>query len=856
MQKRKSARKISSPKIVRQLDNAEYFFNRELSWLEFNGRVLEEAQDHSNSILERLKFLTIVSSNLDEFFEIRVAGLQQQAESQPGSRGPDGLTAAQTLAEIARRAGKMVRDQYKCYRESVVPGLTEAGIDLQTVDELSPRAKKWAAEYFAREVFPVLTPLAIDPAHPFPQLLNKSLNLAVVLSISDTPGQLDGLKSDETHEDSRFGVVQVPRVLPRLVALPKEVCPAGRTVYVFQSSIVSEHIGQLFPGLQVEGCYAFRVTRNSELYLDEDEADNLLEAMREQLQRRRRGDAVRLEVQRGCDPQVVEMLLETFELEPIDLYEVDGPVNLPRLMAVYSAEKRPDLKDAPFVTAKPHALRHVETPDDFFAAIRHEDILLHHPYDSFKTVVDFVRMAADDPHVLAIKQTLYRTSGDSPIVRALMRAAENGKQVTALVELKARFDEENNIQWARALEEAGVHVLYGLVGLKTHCKVCLVVRREGGEIRRYLHLGTGNYNQITARLYTDVGFLTARPELGEDAGKIFNLLTGMSQFPGLEKLKMAPFGLHDNFKKLIEREIQHAKKQKKVRPNKGVLSPRIIAKMNALVDPEIIKCLYRASQAGVQIQLVVRGVCCLRPGISGVSENIEVRSIIDRFLEHSRIFYFANGGEEEIYCGSADWMPRNFFRRIEVVFPVEEPKLKARLRDEILGAALADTVKARRIRADGTHERLKPRAGEERVRCQQWLLANAGRYDSAGRFEGEQAIDFLSSRPAAPPATAAESLKNVNVEAAPLIVARAAPQTMAPLSTDGRAGTQADPVLQSLAAQIEAEEGTGDDLKSHAGQTAGEEHERAATTVISDEPVAFDAPPPVAVKSQRRKRKN
>ena len=434
------------------------------------------------------------------------------------------------------------------------------------------------------------------------------------------------------------------------------------------------------------------------------------------------------------------MLLQTFELESLDLYEVDGPVNLPRLMAVYAGEKRPDLKDPSFSTAKPHALRNAETPAQFFDVLRDDDILLHHPYDSFKSVVDFIQMAAEDPQVLAIKQTLYRTSGDSPIVRALMKAAENGKQVTALVELKARFDEENNIQWARRMEEAGVHVLYGLVGLKTHCKIALVVRREGARIRRYLHLGTGNYNPTTARLYTDVGLLTSREDLGNDAAKIFNLLTGMSQFPGLEKLRMAPFGLNLEFKRLIERETAHARRlsrktrtaaksnakssTRSVGNQVSSAPPRIVAKMNSLVDPEIIKALYRASQAGVQVDLIVRGICCLRAGVAGVSDNIRVHSIIDRFLEHSRVFLFGNNGDEEILCGSADWMPRNFFRRIEVVFPVENARLKQRLRDEVLGVALADNVKSRQMQPDGSYSIAPRRADIAPLRSQTWLLAN------------------------------------------------------------------------------------------------------------------------------------
>jgi len=764
------------------LSRPELFINRELSWLEFNQRVLEEAQDATNPLLERLKFLSIASSNLDEFFEIRVAGLQQKAESQPQRTSIDGQTAGQTLEAIGERVRTMVDDQYRCYRDEVVPGLAAHGIDLQTVEDLTEDGRAWVADFFAREVFPVLTPLAIDPAHPFPQLLNKSLNLAVVLSIPDTPGELDGLRRDEHHQPVRLGVVQVPRVLPRLVAVAPACCPPGRRSYVFLSSLISQHIGQLFPGLHVLGCYAFRVTRNSDLYVDVDEADNLLEAVQEQLQRRRRGDAVRLEVQRGCDPAVVEMLLHTFELDPIDLFEVDGPINLTRLMAVYSEEKRAQIKDPAFTPATPAALRQIESAEDLFAAIRHEDILLHHPYEGFKSVTDFIEMAAEDPSVLAIKQTLYRTSGDSPIVRALMRAAENGKQVTALVELKARFDEENNIQWARVMEEAGVHVLYGLVGFKTHCKLALVVRREDHEIRRYVHLGTGNYNDITARLYTDLSLLTARPDIGTDVAKIFNQLTGMSQFPGLEKLLMAPFGLQRDFVRLVEREIEHARRKRRKQ------RPAIIVKMNSLEDPEMIKALYRASQAGVRVDLIVRGICCLRPGVKGVSDNIRVRSIVDRFLEHSRIFYFANNGEAEIYAGSADWMRRNFDQRVEVTFPVEDEALKARLKDEILFAALNDNVKARVLRADGKYVRVKRRADAAPLRAQTWLLDRTAAHNS-----GLDA-SFLASRPAAAPAP----LYPGALRSSPFATTPGAASGYTVHSADGRAGTQGDPVLQSL----------------------------------------------------------
>ncbi len=768
-----------APKNVSDLDAPQWFQNRELSWLEFNQRVLEEAQDEANPPLERLKFLAIVTSNLDEFFEIRVAGLQRQSETRPDVAEIDGLGASDSLDAIAARAKKLVGDQYACYRDQVVPALSSAGIDLFTVDELDERGRAWAANYFAGEVFPVLTPLAVDPAHPFPQLANKSLNLVVELHVSNREGEMDGLRRDEDHVEFRLGVVQVPRILPRLISVPGEFAPQGRKIYLFLSSLISAFIGQLFPGLEVRGCYAFRLTRNSELFLDEDEADNLLEAMQEQLARRRKGDAVRLEVQRGADPAVVSLLLETFELDAVDLYEVDGPINLTRLMAIYGSENRADLKDAPFTSATPPELKGADSPDAFFGAIAQNDILLHHPYQSFRPVVKFIQLASEDPQVLAIKITLYRTSKDSPIVKALMRAAQNGKQVTALVELKARFDEENNIAWAKAMEEAGVHVVYGLVGLKTHSKLAFVVRREASGIRRYVHLGTGNYNEVTARIYTDMGLLTANPEIGEDAGKIFNLLTGMSQFPGLSRLMMAPFGLDKEFIRRIDKLTSLAKKQKRAQSNgngtEAIEAPRIIAKMNALLDPGVIKALYRASQAGVQIDLIVRGMCALRPGVAGLSENIRVRSIIGRFLEHSRVYYFAGGSEEEILCGSADWMPRNFFRRVEVVFPVLDPVLRGRIKSEVLLGALADNTKARELLPDSTHRRVVRGGGQAPRDFQAELLSLSARELPSRIVTDATAKTSVSARP---------HLK---------MAARA---MVAPI--DGLPGTGADPVLQSL----------------------------------------------------------
>ncbi|RYX80262.1 polyphosphate kinase 1, partial [bacterium] len=620
-----------------------------------------------------------------------------------------------------------------------------------------------------------------------PQLANKSLNLVAEMHVPDRPGEIDGLMPDESHVDFRLGVVQVPRILPRLIAVPAEFAPKNRKIYVFLSSLISAFIGQLFPGLEVRGCYAFRLTRNSELFLDEDEADNLLEAMQEQLARRRKGDAVRLEVQRGADPAIISLLLETFELEPLDLYEVDGPINLTRLMAIYSAENRADLKDAPFNSQIPPQLKGVDSPDVFFSEIRAGDILLHHPYQSFRPVTKFIQLASEDPQVLAIKITLYRTSKDSPIVRALMRAAQNGKQVTAMVELKARFDEENNIAWAKAMEEEGVHVVYGLVGLKTHSKLAFVVRREEDGIRRYVHLGTGNYNEVTARIYTDVGLLTANPEIGEDAGKIFNLLTGMSQYPGLSRLLMAPFGLDQGFIKRIERLTAMAKKQKRAlaqangnghAPETAPAPPRIIAKMNALLDPGVIKALYRASQAGVQVDLIVRGMCALRPGVPGLSDNIRVRSIIGRFLEHSRVYYFAGGGDEEILCGSADWMPRNFYRRVEIIFPLLDPVIRERVKRELLLASLEDNTKARELLPDGTHRRVL-RGGEVPYDLQASLLES---FAIEGIKNAAESGDLSSSKARLKPIGKA-TVRKMNSAVAPV---------------DGLPGTGADPVLQSM----------------------------------------------------------
>jgi polyphosphate kinase len=655
----------------------EHFLNRELSWLEFNQRVLDEALDPHTPLLERVKFFCIVSSNLDEFFEVRVAGLKQQIESDVVERSVDGLTASDTFRAVARRVRRLVGQQYTCWRDDLVPSLARSGFRFLKCAELSAPDIAWVEQYYRSQVRPVLTPLALDPAHPFPQLLNKSLNMIVQLEMDQAGQTLRHL-----------AVVQVPRVLPRLVQIPRD---EDRRDYVFLGQLIGHYLSDLFPGTRILGQWMFRVTRNSELYIDEEEIANLLKAVEKELHNRRKGDAVRLEVEPDCPEEIRRALLGTLRLTDEDLYVIDGPLHPGRLMKLCEGDHSPELRDPPFVAPVAEALR---GQPDLFAAIRERDLLLHHPYDSFSSVIDFLEQAAHDPNVLAIKQTLYRTGGDTRIVGALMKAVENGKQVTAVVELRARFDEANNIEWSRRLEEAGVHVVYGLVGYKIHCKMTLVVRRDPDGIRRYLHLGTGNYNPTTARIYTDLGLLTCRPDLGEDATNLFNLLTGICQFQGTHKLLVAPFEMHRRMLELIGRETENARR--------GVPA-RIIAKMNSLVDREIIEALYRASQAGVKIELIVRGICCLRPGVRGLSERITVRSIVGRFLEHSRIFYFENGCQPLIYVGSADWMPRNFFRRIEVVFPVEDGVLRDRIQRELLDRQLEDNVKARRLREDGTY---------------------------------------------------------------------------------------------------------------------------------------------------------
>ena len=659
-----------------------HFINRELSWLEFNQRVLNEARDPANPLLERLKFFCIAASNLDEFFEVRVAGLKQQIESGVTARGLDGSTPAETWRAVQTRVRRMARDQYVCWRRELVPALAKNGIRFLLPARLPRADLQWLENYFRAEVLPVLTPLAIDPKHSFPQLLNKSLNIIVQVEMKTGPDSLRHL-----------AVVPAPRVLPPVVRLAREG-REGRD-YVFLGRLIGFFLREIFPGAHILGHWHFRVTRNSELYIDEQDMGSLLKAVENELHNRRKGEAVRLEIDHDCPEPIRKALLGTLRLTRDDLYLIDGPLSPARLMALYEGDHSPELRDKPFAPVRSAAAQH----HSLFHAIRQGDILLHHPYQSFGTVVAFLQQAAQDPEVLAIKLTLYRTGGDTRIVGALMQAATNGKQVTAVVELRARFDEANNIEWSRKLEEAGVHVVYGLVGYKIHCKMCLVVRKEDDAIRRYVHLSTGNYNPTTARLYTDLGLLTCRPDFGEDATNLFNLLTGIGRFQPTRKLLVSPFQLRDRLLQLIGREADNARLGRPA---------RVIAKMNALLDNGIIQALYRASQAGVKIDLLVRGICSLRPEWPGLSDRITVRSVVDRFLEHSRVFYFENDGSPDIFLGSPDWMPRNFFRRIETVFPIEDPALRERVKSGILDICLADNLKSWHLRADGGYERRWP----------------------------------------------------------------------------------------------------------------------------------------------------
>lgn len=663
-----------------ELPASELFLSRELSLLEFNRRVLELSKDESVPLLERLKFLCITSSNLDEFFEIRVAGLMQMVERNAAQRLPDGLSTQETLAAISTRAHALVDEQYRVFNDVIVPALDKERIRFLRRSEWTSEQDAWLRNFFTNDLLPVLSPMGLDPAHPFPRILNKSLNFIVSLSGKDAFGRNTG-----------FAIVQAPRALPRLIQLPREVAGTGPYDFVFLSSVIHAYVDELFPGMEASGCYQFRVTRNSDLLVDEEEAEDLLAALEGELSQRQWGDTVRLEVAHNCPDTMWQYLMDVLQLTPADVYQVNGPVNLMRLMALPDLVDRPDLKYPVFTARMPKAL----AGTDMFAAIRERDILLHHPYDSFMPVVEFLRQAAKDPKVLAIKQTLYRTGAKSAVVDALIEAARAGKEVTVVVELRARFEEEANIDLAEQLQEVGAHVVYGVVGYKTHAKMCLIVRREETGLRQYAHLGTGNYHPRTARLYTDYGLFTADPAMCKDVHAVFLQLTSLGKVSKLKYLLQSPFTFGKSMHAKIEREAEYARKGKPA---------RIIAKMNGLVEPDIIRALYKASQAGVKIDLIVRGMCSLRPGVKGLSENISVRSIIGRFLEHHRVIYFHNGTEPELYLSSADWMERNLFRRVEVAFPVLDKKWRERIIEQLHGY-LADTAQSWLLQADGTYRR-------------------------------------------------------------------------------------------------------------------------------------------------------
>jgi polyphosphate kinase len=682
----------------RRIATPAQFVNRELGILAFNRRVLAQAADDTVPLLERLRFITIVSSNLDEFFEIRVAGLKESIKLGLHDAGPDARSAAEVFEAVSREAHALVGEQYKLLNETVLPSLAREGIVFPRREEWTPAQRQWIRDYFFRELLPVLTPIGLDPAHPFPRVLNKSLNFAVELQGRDAFGR-----------SSRAAIVQAPRALPRLIRLPQQHAGA-EYAFVFLSSILHAHVGELFTGMNVIGCYQFRVTRNSDLFVDEEEIQNLHTALQGELLHRHFGDAVRLEVADNCSLAMVEFLLQQFGLREPDLYRVEGPVNLYRLREVNDRVDRPTLKFAPFTPGLPAALNQ----PDLFEVLKKQEVLLHHPFQSFLPVIDFIRTTANDPHVIAIKQTVYRTGTDSELMDILVDAARKGKEVTVVVELMARFDEEANLNWAARLEEVGAHVVYGVVGHKTHAKMALIVRREDKTLKRYAHLATGNYHPGTARQYTDFGLFTANDELCSDVAEVFQQLTGLGRAVRLRHVWQSPFTLHRRIIGAIRNEAKLAGEGKPA---------RIIAKMNALLEPQIIEELYAASAAGVKIDLIVRGVCALRPGIEGLSDNIRVRSIVGRFLEHSRVFYFENGGAEDVYLASADWMARNFFRRIELCFPVLDPVLKKRVIREGLLPYLDDNSHAWAMLPEGHYERLRPRRGAKSRSAQEELLA-------------------------------------------------------------------------------------------------------------------------------------
>jgi len=709
--------KVKATDSAIDLKDPKYYLNRELSWLEFNRRVLHEATDPRTPLLERLKFLAIFSSNLDEFFMVRVAIVKDQLEAEVAKRSPDGRTPQQQLKEISQQLRPMVIEQHRHFEQVLRPLLEEHGVHLLNYIDLSQEQRNYLRDHFERRIFPVLTPLAVDPGHPFPRMSNLSLNLAVVVK-------------DQKTGAEHFARVKVPSLLPRFIAFPPEIQRQNDRSIVWVGvpleQAIAHNLEMLFPGMAIQEYSLFRITRDTEVELQEEVAEDLLMAIQEMIRKRRLSDsAVRLEIQASTSQSVKDTLMEELELKEYEVYELDGLLNLKDLFAL-TGLPLPDLKDEPWTSAPPKALRavservphqlHSSIDHSIFSAIQHHDILLHHPYESFTGSVErFIAEAANDPQVLAIKMTLYRTSGDSPIVKSLITAAENGKQVAVLVELKARFDEQNNINWARQLEESGIHVVYGMMGLKTHTKIVLVVRQEDDEIRRYVHIGTGNYNSKTARLYTDLGLLSCRNDLGADLTDLFNYLTGYSGQQSYRKLLVSPVNMRDRMTSLIRREIEHCKTGK---------PGRIVAKMNSLVDPRMIAALYEASQAGVEIDLIIRGMCCLRPGLEGVSDTIRVISIIGRYLEHSRIFHFHNDGADEIYIGSADWMTRNLDRRVEAVTPVEDPALIQELKD-ILAILLADNRQAWELQADGTYIQRLPGPDEPIQSAQEILTRRA-----------------------------------------------------------------------------------------------------------------------------------
>jgi polyphosphate kinase len=694
--------------VVEHTFQAEHFINREVSWLEFNRRVLEEAEDTSNPLLERVKFLSIFSSNLDEFFMVRVSGLREQAfgNGAPQDYTPDGLRAISQLQRVAKRTKELVAGQYRCWNESVLPQLAGEGIRLLSHDELTQPQRAQLDRMFHERAFPILTPMAVDPSHPTPHFHNRQLYLAAMLR------RKSGLGPKQL-----FAVVQLPPVLPRFVALGQD----DAQDFILLEQAVAARLPELFGGFEVMHWTTFRITRDSDIELLEQESDDMLRLIEERLKTRQRGEAVRLEVAVGATDEIVQRIIDEESLRVPkkegdlydEVYHIPGPLDLTALMELQQVPNRDYLRPPAFTPQPPRGIRW-RRGDELFSAIARRDILLHHPYDAFDPVVDFINTAASDPKVLAIKQTLYRTSGDSPITRALMKAAENGKHVTALVELKARFDEERNVTFARQMERSGVHVVFGFLDLKTHCKVALVVRQDADALRRYVHLGTGNYNPTTALAYTDLGLFTANEDIAEDASALFNLLTGYSQGHPWRKLVTAPEDLHRRTIELIEEQIERAQDGRE---------SRIFAKLNALVDYRVIEALYRASQAGVPIELVVRGICCLRPGLPGISENIRVRSIVDRFLEHSRIYVFSPDAEAKVFLSSADWMPRNFHRRVEVMFPVEAREPKERILHEIIPSYLRDNTRTRILRSDGVYERLQPAASDPSWRVQAELLS-------------------------------------------------------------------------------------------------------------------------------------